>query len=65
MQAKVERMKQILKEAGISMSVNGCGCCGSPVVTFTYKGEQILDHEDDCSFGTDWNTPEENHGKSK
>lgn len=46
------RMISILKEHQISMSVGGCGCCGSPDVTFSYKGEEILD-ADCCNFSTD------------
>ena len=50
-QEQIDKMKQILKENGIEMQVGGCGCCGSPWVTFNYKGEEIID-EGDCSFDT-------------
>ena len=38
-------MIKILKEHGIEMIVGGCGCCGSPWVTFKYNGEVIFDDE--------------------
>jgi hypothetical protein len=50
-QKQIEKMKKILKENGIEMKVGGCGCCGSPWVTFTYKGKKIID-VDDCVFDT-------------
>ena len=49
---KLELVKNILKDNHIEMSVGGCGCCQSPWVSFTYKGEEILDEEDNCSFDT-------------
>lgn len=45
----MEKMKAILKEHGIEMDIGGCGCCGSPLVGFKYKGEIIFDY-DDCNF---------------
>ncbi len=45
-----ERVMAILREHGIRMAVGGCGCCGSPWVSFWYNGEQILDSEDYASF---------------
>lgn len=50
-QEQIEKMKQILKENGIEMQVGGCGCCGSPWITFNYKGEEIID-DNACSFDT-------------
>lgn len=50
-QIGIARMIAILKEHQISMGVSGCGCCGSPRVDFSYKGEQIVD-ANDCSFST-------------
>lgn len=35
----LEDVQRILKEKGITMSVAGCGCCGSPNVKFTYENE--------------------------
>lgn len=52
-QEQIEKMKKILKENGIEMQVSGCGCCGSPWVTFKYKGEEIIDDERDCEFDTE------------
>lgn len=51
-EASIKRMIAILKEHQISMGVSGCGCCSSPSVTFSYKGELIID-AGDCSFDTD------------
>lgn len=51
-QKQIEKMKKILVEHGIEMKVEGCGCCGSPWVTFTYKGKKIVDEVDDCVFDT-------------
>ena len=49
-------MIEILKSHGIEMKVGGCGCCGSPWITFKYKGETIVD-DDDCGFDTEEVTP--------
>lgn len=49
--AAIERMKDILRGLGISMSVDGCGCCGSPHVTFSFNRKTIVD-QDDCRFDT-------------
>ncbi len=46
----LERMKKILNEHGIKMSVGGCGCCGSPWVSFEYKGEVLFDGEEQLTF---------------
>ncbi len=46
---KIEKMKEILKSHDIEMSVDGCGCCGSPWVSFVFKGEEIID-EEECNF---------------
>lgn len=48
----IDRIKAILEQHGIRMSVSGCGCCGSPTVSFEYNGEKILDEADDASFTT-------------
>lgn len=47
----IEDMMAILREKGITMSVGGCGCCGSPGVTFTYEGKTF--DGDDASFDTE------------
>lgn len=45
------RMKQILRDLGIEMKVEACGCCSGPYVTFSYNGELIFD-EDEANFDT-------------
>jgi hypothetical protein len=40
---RIFKVAQILREVGISMIVGGCDCCGSPWVTFKFRGETILD----------------------
>lgn len=45
-----KRIKQILDELGIELKIGGCGCCGSPWVTFKYKGEAIVEDEDYFPF---------------
>lgn len=49
---KVEIVSKILKGYGIEMAVDGCGCCGSPSVTFIWNGIIILNSEDDFNFDT-------------
>lgn len=44
-----DQVKNILSGAGIKMDISGCGCCGSPSVKMTYKGEVIID-DDDAGF---------------
>ena len=46
----IECIKEILETHGIRMAIGGCGCCGSPWVSFWYKGEQLLDSEDYTTF---------------
>jgi len=46
MEAK-EKIAEILKEHGIKIEIGGCGCCGSPWVSFEYKGEMIIKDQDD------------------
>ena len=42
-----EKMIEILKQHNIKIEIGGCGCCGSPWVSFEYNGETIVDNEDD------------------
>lgn len=47
----MDKMIDVLRSNGIQMEVGGCGCCGSPWVTFAYKGQKIFDG-DNCDFDT-------------
>ncbi len=51
-QTPTERMIAILESHGIEMEVAGCGCCGSPEVTFKYRSESILYRSACCDFFT-------------
>lgn len=39
-------VESILKEHNIKMSIDGCGCCGSPTVSFEKDGVKIVDSAD-------------------
>ena len=39
----IKKIKEILSKQNIKLSIRGCGCCDSPVVTFEYKGEKIIE----------------------
>ena len=45
-----EKMIEILKQHNIKIEIGGCGCCGSPWVSFEYNGEKIVENEDDFSI---------------
>jgi hypothetical protein len=49
---RIKKVKEILKANDIEMSVGGCGCCGSPFFSFSYKGEVIVEEEDNFNFDT-------------
>lgn len=51
-QAKLDAVKNALRDAGIEMSVGACGCCSSPWVTFIHDGEVILEDEERFEFDT-------------
>ena len=36
-----KRITQILKDAGVKISVGSCGCCDSPWVTLVVDGEKL------------------------
>ncbi len=46
-----EKMVRLLAALGVEMSIGGCGCCGSPWVTFSFNGQRIFDG-DDATFNT-------------
>ncbi len=52
---KCDRVEAILSSIGAELIINGCGCCGSPIVSFKHNGEVILDDESDVCipFPTD------------
>lgn len=50
---RMARVVAVLRSAGITMSVDGCGCCDSPRVTFEFGGEVVLDDEGHACFSTD------------
>ena len=55
----MDKVIRILENAGIKMDVGGCGCCGSPWVKMTYKGELIFDgNEADFTMHTEEPEPE-------
>jgi Fe-S oxidoreductase len=45
-----EKIVEILKNHGIKIDIGGCGCCGSPWVTFEYKGEIIIKNKDNFNI---------------
>lgn len=47
----IKKAIEILKLHHIELEVWGCGCCDSPEVRFSYRGEEILNHLN-CSFST-------------
>ena len=59
-QAKIDRIVKILRDNGIHMSVNACGCCESPWVSFKYRGEVIVQDEDMFSFTTEFKKGNDN-----
>ena len=48
-QIRIEEMKAILRIHNIEMAVGGCGCCGSPWISFRYEGKTIIE-DDECEF---------------
>lgn len=45
-----QQVMDILAEHGIKMNVTGCGCCGSPTVSFEHDGKLVVDEEDQFGF---------------
>lgn len=54
-QEEIKIIREILKKNEIEMSVEGCGCCGSPIVFFKYKNKVIVDYVEAFEFSTDEN----------
>jgi uncharacterized Zn finger protein (UPF0148 family) len=46
LQKRIEEAKKLLKNNGFTMSIEGCGCCGSPWVTLHHNGKIIIDDEE-------------------
>lgn len=40
---EIAKMIEILNQHNIELSIWGCGCCSSPMVSFKYKGEVVVD----------------------
>lgn len=47
---QINEVKRILSEHGIEMNVKGCGCCGSPEVSFKYDGKLLVARTDHFNF---------------
>jgi len=45
-----KEIREILDKYNIGLCISGCGCCGSPVVSFSYDGRQIVLQEDEFNF---------------
>lgn len=43
-------LKELLDSIDVELSIWGCGCCGSPAVTFKHKGKTIIDDCGDFKF---------------
>lgn len=41
--AERKRFTEIMEVNGIKIKIGGCGCCESPWVSMSYKGETIVD----------------------
>lgn len=49
-EAKIGPLISALREAGIRMSVYGCGCCGSPRVSYSLPDGTEMEEEDNFGF---------------
>jgi len=47
------KLQALLKESGMSMNIDGCGCCGSP--TFRFKSQSLKIKDENFVFDTEWN----------
>lgn len=41
--AQIAKAKELLAQHGFKLSVEACGCCGSPWVRLEYQGQPIID----------------------
>jgi hypothetical protein len=48
----IAKAKELLAQHGFKLSVNGCGCCGSPWVRLEHRGQPIIDAGEDRSDRT-------------
>lgn len=39
----IEKAKQVFREAGLQVTIDGCGCCDSPGLRLVRNGEVIFD----------------------
>ena len=46
----IDLMKLTLQQYNIEMTIQGCGCCGSPTVSFMHDGDYILKDEDNVTI---------------
>lgn len=58
LELQAKEMALILKLHGIELKIEGCGCCGSPGVSFKYKGDTIVDNVDNFNFDSSEYTKE-------
>lgn len=54
----LKKVFKVLKDNGIEMGVNACGCCNGAHVYFAHKGKVLVNWEEDFAFKTD-GVPEE------
>lgn len=43
--AEIDRVTSTLRQYGLEIDIGGCGCCNSPWVKLTHKGEVVVDAE--------------------
>ena len=46
----MKQVKELLRSLELEVDIEACGCCDSPSVTVRYKGETIVDDQDNFSF---------------
>ena len=45
-----KRLSSLLDDLGIELKIDGCGCCGSPRVSFSYMGEVVVSDMENFNF---------------